>query len=159
MNKYVKTTLLVLLILGGIAGALYWFVLRAVDVDMEPSVNNYVIEFNELNEKVYISARAWGLTGDHEEIILSTSPISNEHRSYSKDEYFIFYTSEVYYKKEGVDTLLVYAGASTISAPPKGLSTSIKIIQKELKDYDEVRDYKMNYKKYDLSKVSVYKDK
>lgn len=157
MNKYVKATLLVLLILGGIAGALYWFVLKAVDVDMEPSVNNYVIEFNEINEKVYVSARAWGLAGNHEEIILSTSPISNEHRAYSKDECFIFYTSEVYYTKKGVDTLLIYVDYKS-KAPPN-LSTKIKIEQIELKDNAEIQDYKKNYKNYGLSKVSVYKDK
>ena len=157
MNKYVKIILLVLLIGGGIAGALYWFVLKAVDVDMEPSVNNYVIEFNEINEKVHISARAWGIGGNHEEIILSTSPISNEHRAYSKDECFIFYTSEVYYTKKGADTLLIYVDYK--SKAPIKLSTKIKIEQIELKDNAEMQDFKNNYKNYGLSKASVYKDK
>jgi hypothetical protein len=49
-------------------------------------------------------------------------------------------------------------GASTISETPKSFSAPIKIIQIELKNYDEVKDYEMNYKKYGLSKVSVYKD-
>lgn len=156
MSKSLKITLFVILGLTIGIGSIYFFVLNSFDTSMDSVINNQVIEFDELNEKAYFSARAWGIAGNHEEIILSTSPISDEHRAYSKDECFIFYTSEVYYKKKGADTLLIYAGSSSIADPPMNQPTQIKIIPVELKNYDEVKDYKQNYKKYGLSKISVY---
>jgi len=42
---------------------------------------------------------------------------------------------------------------------PPNLSTKIKIIQIQMKDNAEIQDYRMNYEKYGLSKISIYKDK
>lgn len=73
-----------------------------------------------------------------------------------RGEDYIFYTKEIYYQKRGVDTLMVYADASTIGKIPDGLKTSIKIVPVGLKNYDEVKKYERNYKEYDLNKISVY---
>jgi len=156
MNKELKITLLVILGLIICLGSIYFFVLNSSHTSMDSVIKNQIIEFDELNEKAYFSARVWGITGNHEEIILSTSPISNDHKAYLKDECFIFYTSEVYYKKKGLDTLLIYAGSSSIADHPKNQSTQIKIIPVALKNYNEVKDYKKNYKEYGLSKISAY---
>lgn len=159
MSKATKVIISILLTILVIGAVIYFLFRKGVgEFDVPSSGNKYVINFNELNENVYFYAESWGVSGNHEEIILSTEPI-NENREYSKDKDFIFYTSDVYYKKKGVDTLIVYAGSSSIGPYPKDLKTSIKIIQQELKNYDEVRDYDNNYKKYGLSKVTVYTDK
>lgn len=128
------------------------------EIDVQSSANDYVIDFGELNSKLYIKAKSWGIAGNHEEIVLSSSPFGDSEKC-AKDKCFVFYTSEIYYKKEGTDTLLIYVGASAISGIPTNFPSSIKIIQMELKNYDEVKDYEMNYKKYGLSRVTVYQDK
>jgi hypothetical protein len=116
------------------------------------------ISFPEISEKVYIRAKAWGVSGNHSEILLSTSPINNAHGVYLKDEQFTFVnSSELYYQKKGIDSLLLYVDYK--SEVPKNLSTQINIQQIELKNAKEIAEYARNYKKYGLSRISVYPDK
>jgi len=158
MTKPIKIMIIIFVLLGGLAIAFFLRFTKSVgEVDVPLTQNDYVINFEELNEKVYVKAKAWGLAGNNEEIILSVSPISDEHKAYSKDECFIFYTSEVYYKKKDTNTLLIYVDYK--SKIPPNLSTKIKIIQIQMKDNAEIQDYRMNYEKYGLSKISIYKDK
>ena len=152
MNKRMKIILFSLLLVSGLTGLGYWF---NNDVsDMKNPVKDYIIEYESLNEKIYISARAWGVSGNHQEIILSSNPISSEHRGSSKEDNYIFYTSEIYYKKEGENKLLVFASNSSISEPKK-FNSSVQIILKGLKTSDELKDYEVNYKKYGLEKASI----
>jgi hypothetical protein len=53
---------------------------------------------------------------------------------------------------------MVYADASTIGKIPNGLRTTINIVPVGLKNYGEVKQYKQNYKEYDLNKISVYNE-
>ena len=159
MRKSIKVALLVFAGFAIVAVGIYLFVLNAVDVDMEPSVNSQTVVFDELEEKVYLRAMAWGIAGNHNEVILSTEPIEPETRKSEKRKDYIFSTTEVYYKKQGVDTLLVYAEASFIGKPPGNLSDKIKIVPMKLNTYDESLDYQKNYKEYGLSKISVYPSK
>ena len=159
MNKATKEILSVLLIILVIAAVICFQFQKGVgEVDVPSSGNEYVVNFNELNENIYFHAGSWGVAGNHEEIILSTEPI-NENRKYSKDKDYIFYTSDVYYQKKGIDTLIIYAGLSSIGPYPKSFKSAAKVIIQELKNYDEVSDYDNNYKKYGLSKVTIYTDK
>jgi len=108
-----------------------------------------------LGSKVYLSGKAWGLAGNHEEIIISTSPIDNSRKPIiGKD--FIFYNSEIYFKRRGLDTLLVYAESSSISKIPENLSSRIKVIISKLKTYDELKDFQINYRNYGLTKFTMY---
>ena len=136
MNKFIKIFLLVLIVL---AIVLYWFMNDTKDMksivnvteNMNPIANDYVIIFNKKNSKIYISARAWGVSGNHTEIVLSNSPINKGHRAYSKNKCYIFYTSEIYYKKEK-DTLLIYANENLVSKPIK-FESPVDVIIKNLK--------------------------
>lgn len=159
MNKSIKIMGIVFLSLGLIVLVAYWWLDKAVgEIDVPSTTNNYIVNFNNTNSNLYFSARAWGLAGNNEEIHLSSSPFT-ETKQTVKDENYVFYTSELYYKKKGKDTLIVYVGTSAISKPPRNFNTPITIQQIELKNYDEVKDYEKNYKKYGLSKVSIYKEK
>lgn len=149
-----KIILFGLLFISGIAGLGYWFVDNTFDVDMDPTVKDYIIEFEKLNEKIYVSARAWGVSGNHQEIILSGAPISSKHREYSKEDNYIFYTSEIYYKKEGQGKLIISAPNSSVSKP-KNFNSSIHIVLKDLRTADDLKDYEKNYKKYGLQKISI----
>jgi hypothetical protein len=158
MKKSFKIIIIIVSILLLLLGIAYWLFVKSVgDVEVPSTLNEDIVEFPELNEKVYIRARAWGLAGNHEEIIISTTPIEKD-RQAVKGEDYIFYTTEIYYQKKGTDTLMVYADASTIGKIPNGLRTTINIVPVGLKNYGEVKQYKQNYKEYDLNKISVYNE-
>lgn len=124
---------------------------------LSPEANEYVIDFESLEEKIYIRARAWGLAGNHEEIILSNEPIKNKHLEYFYDRQFIFLSvTEIYYKKVNEDTLEVYV--SYKSEVPPDFRSKVKIKQIEFKDLNKAPDMKANPEKYGLTRVSVYKD-
>lgn len=157
MTKPRKIMIAIFVSMGLMATALtIWFTRSASEVDVATISNDYVIDFEELDAKIFIRAKTWGVSGNHEEIVFSSAPFQEDNQC-SKVECFIFYTSEIFYKKKGTDTLLVFAGASAISEKPNNFSSPIKIVVNELKNYDEVKDYEMNYKKYELSKVDVHK--
>ncbi len=127
------------------------------DADAASSYNEYVIDFDSLGEKIYVRARAWGLAGNHEEIILSNEPIKNKHLEYFYDRQFIFLSvTELFYKKTNEDTLEVYVDYKS-EVPPK-FQSKVKIKQIEFKDVDNASDMKANPEKYGLTRVTVYKD-
>jgi hypothetical protein len=155
MSKILKISLLIILFIVIIVAGI--FIYQFNKLDLSPIIKTRTVEFPELNETLYIRAMAWGLTADHNEIILSTEPILPENRNSEKDKDYIFYTPEIYYKKSDIDTLLIYADKSSIgNFPLKFTSNNIKIAIKEINDYDESIDYKSNYNKYGLEKLSVY---
>jgi hypothetical protein len=152
VSKYLKVGLILLIAILLILGLLYWlFLYQMEDVGKSKSTDFKI----ELKEKIYISARYWGLTGDHQEIVLSNKPIKPGHKSYSKEENYIFYTSDIFYKIENDSIITIYAPESSISEPiNKFTNTTVKI--NRLRNADEIKDYTLNYQKYGLQKISVY---
>ena len=102
-------------------------------------------------DSIYITARFWGITGDHEEIIFSEKPIILPP---NKDKHYIFYTDEVFYKFENNDELVIHAPKSGKSIP-KIPFKNIKVVLKDLKTGDDIRNIGENYKKYKLEKIGV----
>lgn len=102
-------------------------------------------------KKIFVRAKFWGISGNHEEIVFSESPITIP----SKENDYIFYTDEVFYKINN-NVLTIYAPESGKNIPRISFK-NIEIIFKGLKTYDEIRDYNTNYQKYDLERISVYK--
>ena len=102
-------------------------------------------------DSIYIGARFWGITGDHEEIIFSEEPIILPP---NKDKYYIFYTDEVFYKFENNDELVIHAPERGKSIP-KIPFKNIKVVLKDLKTGDDIRNIGENYKKYKLEKIGV----
>ena len=102
-------------------------------------------------DSIYITARFWGITGDHEEIIFSEEPIILPP---NKDKHYIFYRDEVFYKFENNDELVIHAPKSGKSIP-KIPFKNIKVVLKDLKTGDDIRNISENYKKYKLEKIGV----
>lgn len=148
--------MIVVFILLVIVGGIFWFVMNTFDIDMKPIVNKKEIVFKEISEKVYVRAMSWGVAGNHNEIIFSNEPITPINRKSEKERDYIFYTSDLYYKRQGMDTLLIYAESSSIGNSPEVKFNKVKIIAMGIKTYDESLDYERNYKKYGLEKISVY---
>lgn len=157
MSQGIKVTLIVVVVLLLLAGAIYWFVFKSVDVDMKPLVESKEVVFDDLNEKLYLRAMAWGVAGSNNEIIISENPIDPIDRKSEKGNDYIFYTTELYYKKQGNDTLLVYAESSSIGKEPENYTGKVKIVPVRLKTYDDSKEYAENYEKYGLKKLSAYK--
>lgn len=151
-DKYKKTGSILLVAILLILGLFYWLFLYQMEEVGKYKSMDFTIE---LKEKIYISARYWGLTGDHQEIVLSNEPIKPEHRSYSKEEYYIFYTADIFYRTENNNVITIYAPESSVSEPLNRFTNiTVKIVG--LKNADEIKDYALNYPKYGLKKISVY---
>lgn len=152
-----KKTLALLIAIFCVTGGAYFILVNINHKtdNFEVVRNNVEVSFDSLNTNIFMSARAWGISGNHEEIILSNQIIGKEHQSYSKSECYIFYTSDIFYKKIGENSLIVYAAQSSISEPEDFVSP-IEITVIPLKNSREINDYLNNYEKYGLSKISSH---
>jgi len=123
-----------------------------------PPPNEYAIHFEEVGETMYVRARAWGLAGNHQEIVIANFPITNF--EYDRERVVVYLAStELYYKKVGRDTLEIQVDSP--ADLPRGFSSKVKIKQVRL-DFatqNEARVYADNYKENGFSKVSVYPPK
>lgn len=148
MNNVKKIVLLFLVLL--IVGAI-WFYKLSSEVEIIPT-NEITRVFNFANgSKIYIRAKVWGVAGNHEEIAFSENPITIA----DKEKDYIFYTDEVLYKiDKNILTLYAPQSGGSISKIP---FKDVEIIFKGLKKADEIRDYSINYKKYGLQRISVYR--
>ncbi len=147
MNKFQKTILILFLILFAVS---YLFYLNQKQETILPTKNNMkVIELKQSKDTFFLSARIWGIAGNHMEIVLSQSS-NNLH---DKELDYIFYTSEVFYKVENDSNIILYAPECDISEP---LNKIPNVTIKGLKKADEISNYNRNYKKYGLSRISVY---
>lgn len=155
MKKNIKVMSLVLVLITIISVFIYLLFRKSIDeINVPSTVNQQIVNFEELKTKLYLRAKTWGVSGDHEEIVLSSSPIK-EGKQFLKDESFVFYTSDVYYKKQGIDTLFIYASESGMGEIPVKFRSKIKVVLMGLKNNNEEKDYNKNYKKYGLSKIST----
>ncbi|WP_192350271.1 hypothetical protein [Algoriphagus sp. Y33] len=103
-------------------------------------------------KRIYVRAKIWGVSSNHEEIVFSETPITIP----DKDKDYIFYTNEVFYKING-DTLNIYA-CDCDTSEPKVFFDNSKIILNDLKTSSQIRDYSANYKNYGLEKMSIYEE-
>lgn len=111
--------------------------------------NMIIVNLEQVDKPVYIKAKNWGIAGNHEEIVLS---LSNA-KVANKENDYIFYTNEIYYKTDNKQTITVYAPESLISEPQNKLpNVTVELVG--LKNADEIKDYALNYKKYGLEKVT-----
>ena len=155
MNKSVLILAGLLLIILGILGGLYW-VNNETNEAFSPDIDIQEVKFEEAGETVYIRAVSWGISGNHNEVMITTEPVEPEIRKPEEERDYIFYTMELYYKKKGIDSLLIYAPSSSIGDVPSNFSEKIKIVLLELKTFDEIRDYEQNYNEYGLTRIRTY---
>ena len=115
-----------------------------------PSKENTIsINLGNDSNPLFLRAKVWGITGSHEQIVLSQS----KNNIPNKTDDYIFYTSEVFYKVGNDNRVILYATESSISEPVNKITN---VTVKGIKTADEIRDYKTNYKKYGLERISIY---
>lgn len=111
--------------------------------------NIITIKLEQVEKPIYIKAKNWGIAGNHEEIVLSASDTNIT----NKENDYVFYTNEVYYKTDKKQSITLYAPESLISEPKNKLP-NVTVSLVGLKNADEIKDYSLNYKKYGLEKIT-----
>jgi len=101
-------------------------------------------------KKIYVRAKIWGISSNHEEIVFSENPITIA----DKEKDYVFYIDEVFYKISD-NTLNIYA-CDCDTSEPKTTFKGVKIILNDLKTSSQIRDYSENYKKYGLERMSIH---
>jgi hypothetical protein len=122
------------------------------DSILEGKSNQVTIDFSENGHQINIIARVWGIAGNHEEITILSGHESNINDSMAKQ---IFYTSEIFYKKDK-NTLLVFAPFSSYNKDVLQTIDNVKIEVHPLYTADDIQRYNDNYGKMGLKRVSVY---
>lgn len=148
-----KTTIVYAIIILGVLYFIYYRMNRTV-VDTLVASEINTISIND--KKLYIMAKAWGITGNHEQVILSYDPITNKKSiPDSAMTYFLIATSTIYYKKVANDSLYVYTGPCKIIKPKKEIVDGAKIKFNILRTYDENKNYEKNFTDYGLTRLSI----
>ena len=105
--KKILLPLLLLLPIGAV-----WFYLNCGkdEVIPEKDKTRSILLKNE-GRPLFIRAKVWGIAGNHEQIVVSQS----NNKLPDKTNDYIFYTSEIFYKVEKDNNLIIYAAESSIS--------------------------------------------
>lgn len=144
-----KVVIIVSVLIGTFLIGLLVLNLILSDLNTEDIRNDKKIFYPLVDEELEFNSRLWGLSGNHEEIILSGKNTVND-----KDKSYIFYTTELYYKKSN-DSLIIYTNPSFVKAPSK-FESPVRVVIKNLNTASELADYKANYHNYGLSKFSAF---
>lgn len=133
----------------------YVIIITLICSCLESNNNEYESEriLNVMDDKIFIYGNAWGLGGNHQKIIISADEIKDS-RSYNKDDVYIVYVKEIYYKIVEND-LYIYASESQTKEPTIFESdVNIKFIG--LSSADELKYYSDNYQKEGIKKFSIW---
>lgn len=120
----------------------------------ETPMNYQTIYFPEADTKIYTLARIWGITGNSEEVRLCSEPYEVGQLD-KAGQCIVFFTDRIYYKKDGATGLQIYAPNSSIPPNIKDSVGSIQISVKELKNFDEGKDFERNFENYGLMTIAA----
>jgi hypothetical protein len=154
LTKSIKIIIGVFLLAGSIGFiSLMWLITWSGESEIPETVNDYVVDFEKADQKIYIRAKAWGGMISHEEITVCLSP-DMERPTPSTEGCTVFYATELYYKKDGPDSLRIYVNADAEPREKKSTLGPIKLVITELKTIYEIRDVD----KRGLSKATVFEE-
>jgi len=140
MKKNKKKIFLSLLVLVSLViGYACWNIQNSEKI-FPTNEKSLIINFTD-GKNIYVRTKVWGVSGNHEEIVFSETPITIP----NKENDYIFYTEEVFYKIED-NILTIYVPLCDIDELPNSFK-GIEVIINEL-------DYSINYQKYGLHKIN-----
>ena len=85
-----------------------------------------ILSFDDMDKKIFVNAKSWGISGNHDEITLS----EREKTVPDKNMDYIFYTSEIFYKIESGGRLIIYAPKDAVSEPLKKFKDVVVVINR-----------------------------
>ena len=110
------------------------------------------VSFPQLGETLFIMPRAWGLAGNHEQILIKTDSTK---RAYDKEQDYAFVSDEIYYRHTS-DSLVIYAPSDAIMPLATQWQGKVVVSCNGLLGYDKVMEYRKDYAQYGLQRVSIY---
>src|SRR5215470_14305831 len=146
--------LLMIFFAGSMLGA---FLMRLLDSPAwggEPRANYQTLHFPESDSNIYMTARASGLTGDHEEVRLCTKRI-DFCKSSENNECIVFYTDQIFYRKENTNKLHIYAISNSVPNDQPEHLGQLDITLDKLKNYDQVKELEISYEKRGLAMIAI----
>jgi len=133
---------------GGLAlGALVTYEL--MQPIFSPELVNYqTLDFPLSQTKLYMTARSWGITGDHEEVRICDAPIKFSETG----NCLVFYAGELFYKRTAENGLVVHVTASTV---PKDQPTRLGTVEVKVHELDFDRNLAMqrDYDQHGLMRI------
>lgn len=107
----------------------------------DPEIVMDIILFPEVEDTIYVRAMSWGISGNHNQVMFSGKEIIPSNRKPVISQDLIFHSPEVFVKKQGPDTLIIFVNASSIEEKSVCESCKVKILVKKLNSYSEWQDY------------------
>ena len=120
---------------------------------MEGNESRVIVDFPEINQKIAIEARTWGLAGNHEVISIS---LFEEPGIPDSSLIQTFYTSELYYRKKGTDTLSVYAMSSSYKDDFLHTIGNVILEVHPINNDADEPDYRNHFKELGLNRITIY---
>jgi hypothetical protein len=118
---------------------------------MEAAESKVSLEFPKVKTNLILHAKVWGISGNHEATTISDA---NGNLSDSS-QIQIFYTSEIYYRPNGANTLVVYAPESSFKTL-LGTIGHVKLEVISIDNFDRLNELANTYRAKGLSKLSAY---
>ncbi len=147
-KKILISILILILILSVIYGKSALNYLRFI-IAARPDFTKIEFYSDKYDEAIYLKKQVWGLTGDHQIIVISESPKAKFNDAIQKD-YRYNGLSPFYYSFKH-DTLTVYV--RKISQVPQDFHSNIVVVQNELNNV-EMHDLMEKYNELGLKEFS-----
>jgi cytochrome c-type biogenesis protein CcmE len=147
MNK-LKVILLVVVVIILVCFLFFYFAFPSKNADVQYEVTE--ISAKDVQSKLYIKKKVWGMTSDNQVIVISSSN-KKEFSSEDAESYVYEGVIPLFYKVQK-DTLFVYT--LKMSSVPNGLKTNFKIVQVQLENPEMMKLIEHdNYKVQGLTKI------
>lgn len=144
----IKKNLIIIVLAIVVSGLVFLFFLFPNSDDL---TSYEVIPIIQSNRKVYIKKKVWGISGDHQVIVISNSDKKDFKIDSTKD--YVFHGSTPLFFKQKNDSLIVYT--MRMALVPTNFKNSFQIIQIELSNAEMIRLIeKDTYKNEGLQAIS-----
>lgn len=124
---------------------IYWWRFTSA---WQPVVTHFEIQVPDLNESIFVSKKVWGVSYDHQ-IVLISSQAKEEVNYNSETDYIYQGLSTLLYKVAGRDLVIYTRKKSPI---PKQFGSKVNIVQVEL-DNQSMGALKTNHEKEGLAEI------
>ena len=114
----------------------------------EDKVNYQTLHFPALDATLHMTARTWGITGDHDEVRICDRPVD-----FNSSGCLVFHSPELFYRKDGTDELVVYVSSSAVPSDQPTRLGSIDVLVHELKTADQFAKTEMSYEQGGLLRI------
>lgn len=119
------------------------------------------IEFKPVKQTIFITARKWGLGGQHSHVIISDIDHVNDDIIIDRDKEIVFdNTCGLYYRQQDPDSLFIFLSSNSY-IDEKNVHKQIGIIKIEITELKIInyRDLEANYKELGLSFIHCFDEK